>query len=264
MQLFRRESQEARASAWLGRILLIRPVSFTFLTAAALGMAAALGAFLVFGEYTRKAHLSGVLAPADGVVRVISQQTARVGAVAVREGAVVGKDDVLMSLEDSRTIAGHEALGAAVASQFDARRHALRRQREFASTAMRAEQDALSRRRADLGREVDQIDAEIEALGRRVRLAQHSVDRASRLESIGFLSAAALDREKDAAMDHEGRVEAMRRARMGLMRELAASELESAASLSRANAQLAALDTQQAAIDLERFEREVQLRTTIV
>ena len=37
--LFRLESEQARTSAWLGRIVLIRPVSFGWLTAGALLMA---------------------------------------------------------------------------------------------------------------------------------------------------------------------------------------------------------------------------------
>src|SRR5258708_40068186 len=92
---FRQESEQARATAWLGRVVLIRPVSFTLLTACALGFAVALAIFFVFGEYTRKARVSGVLAPAQGVVKILAQQSGIVEAVHARGGAQVEKDAAL-------------------------------------------------------------------------------------------------------------------------------------------------------------------------
>ena len=79
MALFRSESQQARASAWLGRIVLTRPLSFTVLTWAALAILLALGMFFIFSDYTRKARVTGTLAPAEGIVRVIAQQAGRKG-----------------------------------------------------------------------------------------------------------------------------------------------------------------------------------------
>src|SRR5437588_693276 len=64
--LFRSELEDARANAWLGRVILIRPLSFTFLAMAAAAFTIALGAFFYFGEYTRKARVTGMLAPARG------------------------------------------------------------------------------------------------------------------------------------------------------------------------------------------------------
>src|SRR3954471_20216168 len=96
--LFRSESEEARASAWLGRILLIRPVSFTVLTAMSLILAFALGAFFAFGEYTRKARVVGVLAPAQGVVRIVALQPGIVTTAHVREGDEVESDAPLFAI----------------------------------------------------------------------------------------------------------------------------------------------------------------------
>ena len=99
MALFRSEAEEARASAWLGRIILVRPLSFAFLTATALGIAVAMGAFFVIGEYTRKARVMGVLAPIQGVVRVIAQQGGLVQDMRLREGATVEADAFTRKME---------------------------------------------------------------------------------------------------------------------------------------------------------------------
>jgi hypothetical protein len=50
--LFRSESETARANAWLGRVVLTRPVSFSLLAAGALVFSIALALFFVFGEYS--------------------------------------------------------------------------------------------------------------------------------------------------------------------------------------------------------------------
>src|SRR5260221_12108909 len=98
--LFRSESEQARATAWLGRIVLIRPVSFAFLTAWALAMAAALGAYFTLGEYTRKARVTGVLVPTQGVVKILAQQAGLVEAVDAREGDEGAEDATLIGVGD--------------------------------------------------------------------------------------------------------------------------------------------------------------------
>ena len=61
--LFRAEVRAHAESSWLGRIVLIRPVSFTLLCAVAATFTGALLAYATLGEYTRKARVTGVLAP---------------------------------------------------------------------------------------------------------------------------------------------------------------------------------------------------------
>ena len=59
--LFRPEVQTSRQRDWLGSIQLVRPVSLAVLTAFVVLTAVAVVSYLVFGEYTRKAHVSGFL-----------------------------------------------------------------------------------------------------------------------------------------------------------------------------------------------------------
>jgi membrane fusion protein len=262
--LFRRELEDARANAWLGRVVLIRPLSFTFLAASALVFTLALAAFFVLGEYTRKARVTGVLAPAHGVVKILAQQGGIVEAVHAREGAVVERDAPLVTLGDPRTTPAREEVGAAVASRLRERQLALSQQRDHAIAAMRSEQTALALKKAGLERELRQLDAELATQGQRAALAQESLGRARRLEDIGFLSSAALDRERDSALEQRSRVQGAQRARTALVSELAAIEFDMTTARSRASAQIAALDVQKAAIAQERVERDAQFRVAIV
>ncbi|MGZ5099042.1 MAG: hypothetical protein ACXWBK_13330, partial [Usitatibacter sp.] len=136
MSLFRTESEEARSRAWLGKIVLVRPVSFALLTVIALGIAVALAAFFILGEYTRKARVAGIVSPAAGVVRVIAPQSGVVEAIRISEGASVSKDAPMMRLADGRAGGSTHDVGSAIAAQLIERRRALAHQREFTTAAM--------------------------------------------------------------------------------------------------------------------------------
>jgi len=262
--LFRCESESARATAWLGRVILIRPVSFTFITGCALAFSLALALFFVFSEYTRKARVTGVLAPIQGVAKIIAQQSGIVEAVHAREGDRVEKDSPLVILGDGRAGRAREDVGAAVSSRVTDRHHALLRQREFVVAAMNSEQASFAKRGGSFERELEQIDAEMVSQEKRMAIAASGVDRARRLEDIGFLSPAALDRERDNALDHESRMEQLRRARTALVRELASIEFDMDTARARAGGQLAAIDQQRASLEQERIERDLQYHAAIV
>lgn len=262
--LFRRESEQARSTAWLGRVVLIRPVSFAFMTAVALGMALALAAFFLFGEYTRKARVTGVLAPTHGIMRIVAQQSGIVESVSAREGEKVARDAPLFVIGDGRANRRSEDIGAAVGRRLAERRHALQRQHDHAVAAAAVERKAVAKRIEGLSHEILLLGTELAGQSERAALSDESLARSQRLEGIGFLSAAALDRERDAALEQGLRLEAMRRARHALDRELVAARFERDTAMARADAQLAALDIQGAALEQESLERELQYRAAIV
>lgn len=264
MALFRSESEQARASAWLGRILLVRPLTFTFLTAAATGIAFVLGAFFLVGEYTRKARVPGFLAPRGGVVKVVAPQGGVVHDLRAGEGSAVDEHQALLALVDPRARVTLEDLGASIEARLDERRHALRLQREHALAALRSEQASLDHRRAGLERELAQLDTELEVQFRRMDFVRQGVGRWARLESSGFISPAMADRERESALEAESRVESTRRTRLALTRELAAVRIDADTARSRAAAQVAAIDAQAAALEQERVERGAQHRLAVV
>ena len=234
------------------------------MTAGALAFATALAVFFAFGEYTRKARVTGVIAPTQGVAKILAQQPGIVEAVHVKEGEHVQKDAPMIVIGDGRAARGHAGLGAAVLARLDERRHALGAQREHIAAAMQADQDSYVRRGAGIERELERLGAEISAQQARLDIASQGVERAARLEGIGFLSEAALDRERDAALDHTSRLEQLHRARESLAREAASIGLESEGARSRAAAQIAAIDMQLAALEQERIERDLQFHAAVL
>ena len=263
-RLFRAESESARATAWLGKVVLSRPLSFALLAIVALAFTIALGLFFIFGEYTRKARVSGVLAPEHGIMRIIAQQSGVVEAVHAAEGRAVQKDAQLIVLGDGRATLGRHEVGAAVAERSRERRTALARQRDHALATMRVEQASTRERVVRIAREIEQIDAEIASQRERAQVAARGFDRARHLESVGFVSVAATDREREAVLEQEGRLQSLRRARMALDRERSSSNLEAELAYARAQVQIAALDAQGALADQENLEHALQYRAAIV
>lgn len=262
--LFRTQVRAHHENAWLGTIVLVRPLSFAFLTGCALAMACALAAFFIFAEYTRKARVEGVLAPGQGVVRIVAQQSGVVEAVQVSEGDVVDRDAPLLLVGDGREGSARGDVGDAVARSMADRRTALIRQRQALTASERAEATTFERRAAGLRRELEQLDIEVSTQASRTEIAARGSQRSHELAAQGFLSPAARDRESDAAMEQRARLEALRRSRLELQNAITQAGDESTAAAERARAQIAALDLQAAALEQERIERGLQYRAQIV
>ena len=263
MGLFRAEAEQERANAWLGRILLTRPLSFVFLTTAAVGIAIAVATFFLVGEYTRKARVTGVLAPAQGIVKIIAHQAGVVDRVSISEGANIERDGAVMTIADPRLTDARRNIASAIETPVAERERALITQRDHALAAMRSDQVTISRRRAALDRELALLESELATLRQRATLGREALDRATSLEHAGFVSAATVARERDGALDLESRLDAMRRARAGIAREAEGAEHEARTAFSRAQLQVAGIDVQLAALAQERVERAVQYRATI-
>jgi len=221
-----------------------------------------LGCLFIAGEYTRKARVVGVLAPVNGIVKVVAAQGGVVELVNVREGVLVEPGAPILTIADSRANE-FESVGAAVATRLADRKHALVNQRHSVLEAMRAEQAMLNRRRIGLEGELALVEGEVATQGQRSLLARNSLERSLGLELTGFVSPAAVDRDRDASLEQVSRMDALRRTRIGLNREAEALEFEAQSAYARAQAQVAGIDIQLAALDQEKIERAAQYGSTL-
>jgi membrane fusion protein len=260
---FREEVGREQARSSMGGIVLIRPLSFTLLTVAALSLAACILAYLVLAEYAKKAPLAGTLVPASGAIRVVAQQPGLVRDRRVREGEKVAAGEALLRLVDARATPEGGPVGSATAALAARRIAQVRRQRDETRAASRAEQAAFDGRIAGLEAEILQLDGEVEAVAARESLSRRSLARLEELERRGFASPAQRQQKEEEALDLRSRRHSITRARLALGRESAALRAESAEAHSRSLAQLSALDAQVAALDQERIERRAQAEALV-
>jgi membrane fusion protein len=213
--LFRPEVIENRQSQWLGSIQLLRPVSLHVLTALAVGAAVVVAAYLFLGEYTRKARVSGFLAPDRGVIRLVAPQAGTVLESRAVEGAVVRRGDVLYVLSvDGVNVAGtvRETLSARERSLVGAARQQAELERERAA--------GIDRQVATMRGELVQIDAEARLHEQRLALAEQSLARLESLRADNFISAAQVQSKSEELLGLRAQAQALQRQRAAQLREI--------------------------------------------
>ncbi|MCA3034841.1 MAG: hemolysin D, partial [Rhodocyclaceae bacterium] len=100
--LFRPESIEHQRERLFGEALVVWPVTFKIVLLCAVLTAVTFASFVTWGEYTRKARVSGYVVPSSGFVKVYAREVATITARRVSEGDKVKKGDVLFLLAMDR------------------------------------------------------------------------------------------------------------------------------------------------------------------
>ncbi|MBK7531680.1 HlyD family efflux transporter periplasmic adaptor subunit [Piscinibacter sp.] len=213
--LFRPEVIENRQSQWLGSIQLLRPVSLHVLTLLAVSAAVLVAAYLWIGEYTRKAHVKGFLAPDRGLMRLMSPQSATVLESRAVEGASVRAGDVLYVLSvDAANVSGNvrETLTARERSLLGAARQQAELERERAQ--------ALDRQVGTMRGELAQIDAEARLHEQRLALANQALARLESLRADNFISAAQVQAKSEELLGLQAQAQSLQRQRAAQLREI--------------------------------------------
>ena len=255
---FRKDVHAEQARSALGTIVLIRPLSSSALTMAAVLIVTAILSYLSIAEYARKASLAGTLVPASGAIRVVAPQSGLVRERHVREGERVAADEPLLRLVDVRATRVDGSVAAATLGLARQRIATTKHQREELRAAGFSERESLLGRIAGLEAERAQIDGELEAIVEREALAGRSLHRLGELERRGFVSAAQRQQKEEESLEHRSRRHAATRARLSVEREIASLRHAVAESEARLRAQLSALDAQLAALVQEQVDRRAQ------
>lgn len=234
--LFRAEALEYRRNTWLGRIQLVRPVSFSVLTGWVALTAVATGCFLFQGEYTRKAHVMGVLVPDQGVLRLPAPQAGTVVERRVAEGDTVDAGDILFVVSVDRSTASGDAQ-TVIQGSIEARARSLNEARQQ-SQRLEAEQvGALTQQIADMRRELKQMDAEGALQQERLALAQKAMAQLQSLQADNFVSNAHVQAKAEEILGLRAQAQALVRQRLVLQREIGALEAQRQERALRAQAE---------------------------
>lgn len=242
IELFRHEMLEARREKALGGVLLVQPISTTVLTVVSLALAAALVIFAFWGEYTRKAHVSGYLVPTAGLIKVSSREMGTIIEKRVVEGQRVAKGDVLFVISMERRTSDSLDSQAAAMVELSRRRSSLDAERAQQGNIADIEVRALGDRVLSLQRERGRLTLEVQTQEQRVEAARKIVARYRELMAQSLTSQETVDAKGQDLLEHEGRLHALERSRIALDQE--AETLRAQANSLRLKAQ-----TQQAALE---------------
>jgi membrane fusion protein len=255
--LFRQEALDHKRDTWLGDILLTRPVTFAWLAAFFFIMALTALSYLVWGEYTKKARVSGYLVPDQGLIKLFVKQPGPVISLKVKEGQSVKKGDVLVIISNER-INSQGGTQAEIAKQLEIRKKSLNEDKPKFEKIYGEQIASATQRLAQLEKELAQISLASAAQEERIKISSNVVARNKQLMEEKFVSELMLQEKQADLLEQQNRLRELGRSRMALQREGVALKAELANYPLKLRNEIAALDRAIAEIAGSGFENEAR------
>jgi membrane fusion protein len=262
--LFRSEALAGSRVQWLGEIVMIRPLTFSFLTAIAALLAALVIALFCLGSYTKRSSVSGQLMSDLGVVKVATPQAGIVLQKAVREGQQVRQGDLLYIVSSERQTTSRSDIQEAISGQVARRQQSLQDELIQTGRVQKDEEIALHKRLDALKAEQDNVIRQLSSHRGRVELAEDSLKRGAQLFEQGFVSKEIMQQKQADLLDQRLRLQALERDEISVGRELLATQNEITSQPLRQKNQLAQIERQLANTEQELTESEAKRRIAII
>lgn len=218
--LFREEALGTSRDSLLGEVALHRSVSTAILTACAAAIAVIVIAFATWGEYTRKAHVSGYLAPNMGLIKVYAPEPGTIIEKHVREGQTVKRGDMLFGLSTERSSRETPEAQAAAIGKLQERRDSLKEELAKQGNISEIEQHTLAERLKGMEAEGVKIDAEIDLQKQLVEGSREVLGRFRRLQTTESVSDLQAQDKQQELLNQEYRLQELERQRLNRDREL--------------------------------------------
>lgn len=256
--LFRHEVLAEQQTRWLGTVLLEPKISHAVFAALAGTTTLAVLVLLAFGSFTRKERIKGWLVPERGLVRVFAPHPGSVSRIAVREGDLVDKGDVLLSLSAELRTATAGATRQEIVAKLASRRSSMAS--EGALERSRFEQQALElkQRIAVLASEQKLLGQELDLQRTRVRLAQQVLTKERQLRARDLITEPRLYRTEQDMLEQVGRLRTLERQQATLARDKGQVELALEELPLRLQTRLGEIDRSVAALEQELAEAETR------
>jgi membrane fusion protein len=219
--------------------------------------------FAFWGEYTRKAHVSGYLVPSKGVIKVYAPGAGTVVTRHVREGQRVRRGDPLFVLSTERGSSTTPEAQAAAIAQLHQRRDSLAQELARQQAIAEIERRTLEQRIASTEQQAAQLKAQIDTQRQRVASTQSTVNRYRTLLAQKFVSEAVVQEKQEAVLDQQERAQGLQQNRVSLQRDLASLTLELDSSALKAKTQREATERDISVLDQQLTEYEAR-RTTVI
>src|ERR1700730_4342474 len=252
----------------MGGAVLLRPLSFTFLTAFACASAAVLFGFLFLGEYTKRVQVNGVLVPDSGLVALVGPQSGEIVERRAVEGQAVKTGDVLFvitsesfsDLNAPRSIFG---TNAAILETLERRKTSLNKEFGEAEQLNLQKHEQVNQKIADLQDQIGRLDKQIEIQNGRVSVAQTKYGLFLKLGEKAEVSPLAVLQNKDELLERQETTLTLERERFALKGELVAARGEAKQLVTQGRLGETQLEQQFAEMDQQRVVAQTKQRILI-
>lgn len=262
-KLFRAEAVAEQRDRWLGTVLILPKLSHTVLTALAVLIAGGAIGLLTFGEYTRKARISGWLAPEQGLIQIVAPISGVLTRVHAQEGLQVEAGTPLAVLSVERR---SEALGATqgeVVRQLRTRRDSLLVERDRHAALSAKQAAVLTARLSAIETEARNIEKEFALQRDRLELAERAAVRQRALRERHLATENTWLAAQEDALDQALALQTLERTRMTVARTRLEVEAALAEVPLREQMQLAEIDRAAAALEQQLAEAEAHREIVI-
>ena len=266
-KLFRQEAIDAQREKFFGEATIARPLPLWLLTALAAAAALLIIAVAVWGQYTRRERVEGYLALDVGAAKVLIPDAGRIVELMVKEGQEVTLGAPLAKISYDRSTEASSSTSGAVAKELAQRRTILEKEQEQWRDLGEQQVQQLRKKVIDLQSELTQIDAEMKLQGKRLASAREQAQKFADLAKEKFYSEVAVRQKQDDVTDQEIRLQALKRQRITLDRELSNARMEEPTITLKARAQVDQVSRQisevQQTLATEDARRETVIRAPI-
>ena len=262
-KLFRQEAIDALREKFLGEATIARPLPFWVLTLLGLVAAGLMIAVAVWGQYTRRERVEGFLQLDVGAARVSFTDSGRVAELLVKEGQEIqaGVPMARMSLE--RATAASTSTGTVVSGELTQRRGSLEKEQGQMRELADQQLQQVRKKAVDLQNEIIQIEREIKLQTQRLTSAKEQALRFAQLAKEKFVSDIVARQKQDEATDQEIRLQALKRQKSTLQRDLSTAKLEEPSVALRARTQEEQVNRQISELQQTMVQEEAKRETII-
>ncbi|WP_434574593.1 HlyD family secretion protein [Pseudomonas sp. Z3-6] len=256
--LFRTEALEAQQVQWLGSIVLIRPVSFAFLTAFATALASIVVIFFLWGSYTKRSTIAGQLLPSSGQIKVYAPQQGRVLESFIQEGQHVKAGTHLLTLSSEHYGENSDPIQESISSNLKERKRSLIDELTKTKTLQADQRKSLTSHLSSLKNELDILAGQISSQQQLVALASNATSRYSGLMEKGYIAMDQLQQRQAELLNHRQKLNALERDRSALRQQITERRNDLSGLAARHENQLAIIHRTLSEIDREIIESEAR------
>lgn len=236
-KLFRQEAIDALREKFLGEATIARPLPFWVLTMLGLVAAGMMIAVAVWGQYTRRERAEGFLQLDVGAAKVSFTDSGRVAELMVKEGQEIKEGVPMARISIERATAASTSTGTVVSGELTQRRGSLEKEQGQMRELAEQQLQQVRKKAVDLQNEITQIEREIKLQSQRLASAKEQAQRFAQLAKEKFVSDIVARQKQDEATDQDIRLQALRRQKSTLERDLSSARLEEPSVALRARAQ---------------------------
>ena len=225
-KLFRQEAIDAQREKYLGEASIARPVPFWVFTLLATGVAALVISVAIWGQYTRRERVEGYLELDAGAARVLVSDAGRISELLIKEGDEVTAGSPMVKISYDRSTQTSSSTSGAITDELAQRKIILEKEQNQWRELGAQQVQQIKKRAQDLQTEVVQIDREIKLQEQRLGSAREQARRFQQLAAEKFVSDIVARQKQDEATDQEIRLQALKRQRVTLDRDMSAAKME--------------------------------------